>query len=54
MFNYLWNNVNVKFFVIDKNSDNLCVFFVVLYDVVEIIELLWDYNDLDWMCYFSS
>lgn len=52
--NHSRNNANVKPFVIDKNSDNPRAFFVDLHDVAETTELLWDYNDPDWMCYSSS
>ena len=54
MINHSRHNANVKPFVIDKNSDNPCAFFVALHDVAETTELLWDYNDPDWMYYSSS
>lgn len=54
ILNYLRKNVNVRFFIVNKNLRNLRVFFVVFYDIVEIVELLWDYNDKEWVLYFNS
>lgn len=34
IMNYLFNYVNVKFFIINKYFNNFRVFFVVLYDIV--------------------
>lgn len=54
ILNYLLNYVNVKFFIVNKYFDNFRVFFVVLYDIVEIMELLWNYNDDKSYFYFDS
>ena len=50
----LSQTMTLKPFVIDKNSDHPRAFFVALHDIAETTELLWDYNDPDWMCYSSS
>lgn len=54
IINYFFYNVNLRFFVVDRNLEKFRVFFVVLYDIFEMVEFFWNYNDMNWEFYVDS